>query len=89
MSKILGVDLGTANTFIYVKGKGIELKVPSVVAIDKDTRDIVAIGRSAKCMLGKTPEGIQAFKPLKNGVIAEQGRHLKMLHDTVLRKNEI
>ena len=56
MPKVLGVDLGTANTFIYMKGKGIVLRSPSVVSIDKATREVVAVGRSAKRMLGKTPE---------------------------------
>ncbi|MBQ8141509.1 MAG: rod shape-determining protein [Clostridia bacterium] len=79
MPKILGVDLGTANTFIYMKGKGIILRTPSVVSIDKETREIVAIGRSAKRMLGKTPEGIQAFRPLKNGVIADFDVTAKMI----------
>lgn len=79
MSKILGVDLGTANTFIYMKGKGIILRTPSVVAIDKDTRDVVAVGRAARRMLGKTPEGILAYRPLKNGVIADFDVTAKML----------
>ena len=79
MPKVLGVDLGTANTFIYSKGKGIILRSPSVVAIDKDTRDVVSIGNSAKRMLGKTPEGILAFRPLKNGVIADFDVTAKMI----------
>ena len=81
MPKVLGVDLGTANTFIYAKGKGIILRSPSVVAIDKDTRDVVAVGRSARRMLGKTPEGIQAFRPLKNGVIADFDVTAKMIRE--------
>ena len=79
MAKVLGVDLGTANTFIYMKDKGIVLRSPSVVAIDKQTRDVVAVGREARKMLGKTPEGIQAFRPLKNGVIADFDVTAKML----------
>ena len=79
MPKVLGVDLGTANTFIYLKGKGIILRSPSVVSIDKETRDVVAVGRSAKRMLGKTPEGIMAFRPLKNGVIADFDVTAKMI----------
>ena len=79
MPKILGVDLGTANTFIYMKGKGIILRSPSVVAIDTQTREIVEVGRAAKRMLGKTPEGIQAFRPLKNGVIADFDVTAKMI----------
>lgn len=81
MPKVLGVDLGTANTFIYAKGKGIILRSPSVVAIDTETRDVVAVGRSARRMLGKTPEGIQAFRPLKNGVIADFDVTAKMIRE--------
>ena len=73
MAKIFGMDLGTANTLICTRGKGIIIKAPSVVAINDSTRDIVALGKSAKSMLGKTPEGITAFRPLKGGVIAEYG----------------
>ena len=79
MPKVLGVDLGTANTFIYMKGKGIVLRSPSVVSIDKETREVVAVGRSAKRMLGKTPEGLLAFRPLKNGVIADFDVTAKMI----------
>ncbi len=79
MPKILGVDLGTANTFIYMKGKGIVLRSPSVVAIDKESRDVVAVGHSAKRMLGKTPEGLLAFRPLKEGVIADFDVTAKMI----------
>ena len=79
MAKVLGVDLGTANTSIYVKDKGIVLRTPSAVAVDKQTREIVDIGENAKLMLGKTPEGIHAFRPLKNGVIADFDVTAKML----------
>ena len=79
MPKVLGIDLGTANTFIYAKGKKIILRSPSVVAIDRDTRDVVAVGHTAKRMLGKTPEGILAFRPLKNGVIADFDVTAKMI----------
>lgn len=79
MPKVLGVDLGTANTFIYAKDKGIILRSPSVVSIDKETREVIAVGRSAKRMLGKTPEGLQAFRPLKNGVIADFDVTAKMI----------
>ena len=79
MAKIIGVDLGTANTFVYLKGKGICLKKPTVVTIDQNTREVVAIGHEAKQMLGKTPEGLQAFRPLKNGVIADFDVTAKMM----------
>jgi rod shape-determining protein MreB and related proteins len=70
-SNDMGIDLGTANTLVYVKGHGIVLREPSVVAIDKDTRQVLAIGAEAKRMLGRTPASIVAVRPLKNGVIAD------------------
>ena len=71
LSHDLGIDLGTANTLVYVKGKGIVIREPSVVARHKKTKQIIAIGREAKRMLGKTPQTIEAFRPLKDGVIAD------------------
>ncbi|HOW28379.1 MAG TPA: rod shape-determining protein [Elusimicrobiota bacterium] len=70
-SNDMGIDLGTANTLVYVKGQGIVLKEPSVVAIEKDTRQALAFGLEAKRMLGKTPANILAVRPLRNGVIAD------------------
>lgn len=67
----LGIDLGTANTLVYAKGKGIVLREPSVVAIDQETNKPLAVGEEAKLMLGRTPQGINAIRPLKAGVIAE------------------
>lgn len=69
--KDIGIDLGTANTLVTLKGKGIVLTEPSVVAIDRKTGDILATGHEAKEMLGKTPEQIKAVRPLKDGVIAD------------------
>ena len=71
MAKMVGVDLGTANTLICMKGAGIVVKSPSVVAINRDTREILTQGMAAKRMLGKTPTGIEAFRPLKDGVITD------------------
>lgn len=71
LSHDLGIDLGTANTLVYVKGKGIIVREPSVVARHKKTKQIVAIGHEAKLMLGKTPQTIEALRPLKDGVIAD------------------
>jgi rod shape-determining protein MreB and related proteins len=71
LSHDLGIDLGTANTLVYVKGKGIMVREPSVVARHRRTKQIVAIGREAKKMLGKTPATIEAIRPLKDGVIAD------------------
>lgn len=70
-SKDIGIDLGTANTLVTLKGKGIILKEPSVVAIDRKTGNILATGHEAKEMLGRTPETIKAVRPLKDGVIAD------------------
>src|SRR5437016_14514948 len=67
----IGVDLGTANTLIYVKGEGIVLNEPSVVAIDRETKQIKGVGLEAKRMLGRTPEGVIAVRPMKDGVIAD------------------
>ena len=67
----IGIDLGTANIVVTLKGKGIVLNEPSVVAIDKETNKIIATGREAKEMLGRTPEKIKAVRPLKDGVIAD------------------
>jgi len=75
----IAVDLGTANTLIYVKGEGIVLNEPSVVAIEKATGRIKGIGLEAKRMLGRTPEGIIAVRPLKDGVIADFDVTEKML----------
>jgi len=70
-SNDIGMDLGTANTLVYVKGKGIVLREPSVVAIDKNRRKVLAVGSEAKQMLGRTPSNIIAVRPLRNGVIAD------------------
>ena len=70
-SKDIGIDLGTANILVTLKGKGIVLKEPSVVAIDRKTGEILATGREAKEMLGRTPESIKAVRPMKDGVIAD------------------
>lgn len=67
----LAIDLGTANTLVYVRGKGIAIREPSVVARHKKTKKVLAIGREAKRMVGKTPAQIEAFRPLKDGVIAD------------------
>lgn len=70
-SKAVGIDLGTANVLIYVKGEGIVLDEPSVVAIEAETKKCLAVGREAKDMLGRTPGRVQAIRPLKDGVIAD------------------
>lgn len=67
----IGIDLGTANILVYSKNKGITLNEPSVVAIDINTKKIIAFGNEAKAMIGKTPRQIRVIRPLKNGVIAD------------------
>lgn len=71
LSHDLGIDLGTANTLVHVKGKGILIREPSVVARHRKTRQIVAIGAEAKKMIGKTPASIEAIRPLRDGVVAD------------------
>lgn len=71
MSMDIGVDLGTANVLVYVKGKGIVLREPSVVAVDRDTNRVLAIGEEARRMIGRTPGNIVAIRPLRDGVIAD------------------
>ncbi|ERL04129.1 rod shape-determining protein [Mitsuokella sp. oral taxon 131] len=71
MSLDIGIDLGTANVLVYVKGRGIVLREPSVVAIDRDTNSVLAIGEEARQMIGRTPGNIVAIRPLREGVIAD------------------
>lgn len=75
----MGIDLGTANTLVYVKGKGIVLDEPSIVAIDKENNKILAVGKEAKRMVGRTPGNIVAIRPLKDGVIADFETTEKMI----------
>jgi rod shape-determining protein MreB len=70
-TKDLGIDLGTANTLVYLKGKGVVVREPSVVALQTDSKHIVAVGNSAKNMIGRTPGNVVALRPMKDGVIAD------------------
>lgn len=70
-SRDLGIDLGTANTLVYIRGKGIVIREPSVVAIRSDTREVLAVGEEAKRMIGRTPGNIVAIRPMRDGVIAD------------------
>ncbi|MBE6541046.1 MAG: rod shape-determining protein [Ruminococcaceae bacterium] len=79
MSKDIGIDLGTATVLVYVKGKGIVIKEPSVVAIDKNTDKILKFGREAQLMLGRTPGNITAIRPLRDGVISQYEITLRMI----------
>ena len=78
-SSDIGIDLGTASILVYVKGKGVVLKEPSVVAYDRDTEQIMAIGEEARLMLGRTPGNIVAVRPLRQGVISDYKTTEKML----------
>ncbi len=75
----IGIDLGTSTIIIYVKGRGIVAKEPSVVAVDKDTKKLLAVGKEAQRMLGRTPGNIIAVKPLKEGVISDYSMTERML----------
>lgn len=79
MAKTVGIDLGTANTLMCVKGAGIVIKTPSVVAINRDSREIIAQGLEAKKMMGKAPMGISVFRPIKDGVITDAEVTSRML----------
>jgi rod shape-determining protein MreB and related proteins len=79
LGRDMAVDLGTANTLVYVRGKGVVLNEPSVVAINTETKQVLAVGMEAKRMIGRTPAHIQAIRPLKDGVIADFDVTEKML----------
>src|ERR1035437_932687 len=70
-SRDLAIDLGTANTLVFAKGRGIVVNEPSIVAINKTTNEVEAVGKEAKEMLGRTPGNIVAIRPMKDGVIAD------------------
>src|SRR5687767_8561754 len=82
-SSDLAIDLGTANSLVFAKGKGIVVNEPSIVAINKVTGEVEAVGKEAKDMLGRTPGNIVAIRPLKDGVIADFKVTEKMLTDLI------
>ena len=84
-SSDLAIDLGTANTLVFASGKGIVVNEPSIVAINKVTGEVEAVGREAKEMLGRTPGNIVAIRPLKDGVIADFKTTEKMLNYFIQR----
>ena len=86
-AKDIGIDLGTANVLIYIKGQGIVLNEPSIVAIDSDTKKILAVGSQAREMLGRTPGKVQAIRPLKDGVIADFEVTEMMLNSFIRKVN--
>ena len=81
----MAVDLGTANTLVYVRGKGVLLDEPSVVALNDTTGEILAVGHEAKRMIGRTPDNITAIRPLKDGVIADFEITERMLRYFILK----
>ncbi|HHZ20833.1 MAG TPA: rod shape-determining protein [Firmicutes bacterium] len=86
-SRDMGIDLGTANTLVYVKGKGVVLQEPTVVALDRDTSEIIAVGKEAEQMVGRTPGNIIAVRPMKDGVIADFEVTEKMLRYFIGKAN--
>jgi rod shape-determining protein MreB len=88
LSRDMGIDLGTANTLVYVSGKGIVLQEPSVVAIDQDEKVPLAVGEDAKRMLGRTPGNVVALRPLRDGVIADFDTAELMLKKFISRVND-
>ncbi len=85
MSKDIGIDLGTASVLVYVKGKGIVIKEPSVVAIDQNSDKILKFGREAQLMLGRTPGNITAVRPLRDGVISKYEITFRMIQHFIKR----
>ena len=85
MGKDIGIDLGTASVLVYVRGKGILFKEPSVVAIDKNTNKLLKVGKEAQLMLGRTPGNIMAIRPMRDGVISQYDVTLKMLQHFIRR----
>ena len=83
----IGIDLGTANTLVFVKDRGIVLREPSVVAIQEGTRRVLAVGEEAKRMLGVTPGNIVAIRPMKSGVIADFDITEKMIRYCIAKIN--
>lgn len=87
-SRNMGIDLGTANTLVYVRGRGILIREPSVVALNVHTREVLKVGEDAKKMLGRTPGHIVAVRPLKDGVIADFEQTEKMLRHFIEKVNK-
>src|SRR2546429_1079943 len=81
----VGIDLGTANTLVHVRGRGIVVNEPSVVAVSKRTGQVLAVGTEARRMLGRTPADIVAMRPLRNGVIADFERTEQMIRHFIAR----
>lgn len=89
MPKHIGLDLGTSNTRMFVKGKGIILRSPTVVTVDKNDDRVVALGREAKMMIGKTPSNMEAYRPIRNGVVADFEVTTLMLREYFVRTESL
>lgn len=87
MAKDIGIDLGTANVLIYVKGEGVVLNEPSVVALDSENKRILAVGKEANAMLGRTPGKVKTIRPIKDGVIADFEVTQAMLNEFIKKVN--
>ena len=85
MPKHIGLDLGTSNTRMFVKAKGIVLRSPTVVTVDKNYEQVVALGREAKYMIGKTPANMEAYRPIRDGVVADFEVAAMMIHEYFVR----
>ena len=83
LAKDIGIDLGTASVLVYVKGKGVVLNEPSVVAINKDDGRLLSVGADAQAMLGRTPGNIVAIRPLREGVISDYDMTERMLKEFI------
>ena len=86
--KDIGIDLGTTNVLIYIKDEGVVLNEPSVIAIDTDTKEVLAVGEEANKMVGRTPAKVNAIKPLKDGVIADFESAYKMIDEFIKKINK-
>src|SRR3989449_6219093 len=85
----LGIDLGTANTLVFVRNRGIVLNEPSIIAVRRSDGAVIGVGREAKAMLGRAPENIRVIRPLKDGVIADFDTTQKMLRHFILAARRI
>ena len=83
IGKDIGIDLGTASVLVYIKGKGVVLREPSVVAMDKNTGKLLKVGAEAEAMLGRTPGNIVAMRPLRDGVISDYDMTERMLKEFI------
>ena len=89
MPKHIGLDIGTSNTRIFIKGKGIVLRAPTVVTVDKSKDCVVATGTEAKKMIGKTPSNMEAYRPIRNGVVADFDVTAMLIHEYLVRTESL